>query len=76
MSIFLQVLGASLSFLWMAGEVLNNKVLEILDPPYGQLFIKYSWVLMAIGIPLILLSQILKLKARRAKRTNQRSNVC
>ncbi len=73
MSIFLQILGANLFFLWMIGKVLDKHVLEILMPPYGELFLNYSWILLPISIPLIILAQLLKLKIRREKLKSQQN---
>ncbi len=71
MPIFLQLLGANLFILWIFGKILGNKIHQILMPPYGDLFLQYSWILAAIGIPLVLLAQIIKLKKRKEKCINQ-----
>jgi len=74
MAIFLQILGSNLFILWAMSKVLNNKVLDIIPAPYGELYLKYNWVLLIVGLSLVGFSQILKLKKRRNSRTSHLSN--
>ena len=72
MALFLQILGGNLFVLWGMGKVLGDKLPEILGSPYAELYLKYSWLLLTTGISLVLFSQILKLRKRRANRDSHR----